>query len=121
VDGGKAATGLSRNTGGQWGFGRNQACHTWRSGLGIARDGALLYVAGDGLTLMTLAEALRLAGAERAMELDIHDVWSTFNVFQPASRARGKTQAIKLLPTMPRPAERYLTPDDRDFVAALIR
>jgi len=121
VDGGKLATGLSRNSGSQWGFGRNQACHTWRSGLGISRDRALLYVAGDGLTLMTLAEALKLAGAERAMELDIHDVWSTFNVFQPASRGRGKPRATKLLPTMPRSAERYLTPDDRDFIAAFIR
>jgi hypothetical protein len=121
VDSGRPVDGLSRNQGNKWGFGRNQACYTWRSGIGISRDGALLYIAGDGLTLMTLAEAFKLAGAERAMELDIHDVWSTFNVFQPGAHAKGRPRATKLLPTMPRPAERYLTPDDRDFVAAFIR
>ncbi|MGC4087515.1 MAG: phosphodiester glycosidase family protein [Polyangiaceae bacterium] len=120
VDGGEVVSGLAQNAGGAWGFTLNQGYYTWRSGLGIARDGSLMYLAGDGLTLVSLATALRHAGALRAMELDIHDQWSTFNVFTPSLEQPG-LQATKLLPSMPRPAERYLAPDDRDFIAAFIR
>jgi len=121
VDGGAPVAGLERNVGGAWGFGRNQAYYTWRSAIGITSDGALLYLAGDGLTLMSLANALAHAGALRAMELDIHEHWSSFNVYQPKPGQESELVATKLLPGMPWPARRYLTPDDRDFVAAFVR
>jgi hypothetical protein len=112
---------LEQNPGGAWGR-LNHTLFIWRSGLGIARDGALLYVAGNGLTLMALAQAMRQAGAVRAMELDIHHAWPSFNVFQPkAANRRRHLLATKLMPSMRRPAERYLSPDDRDFVAAFVR
>ncbi len=99
--------------------GRN-APGMWRSGLGIARDGALFYVAGHGLTLGLLADALKHVGAVRAMQLDIHQQWPSFHVYQPAARGR-KLVATKLLTNMRHRADRYLAPDDRDFVAAFIR
>jgi hypothetical protein len=121
VDDGAPLHGLDRNTHGRWGR-LNHRLDIWRSGLGISADGALIYLAGDGLTLASLAQALQHAGAVRAMELDIHDAWPAFNVFQPAESAK-QTQLIatKLSPGMRHPAERYLTPDDRDFVAAFVR
>lgn len=91
------------------------------SGLGITRDGALLYVVGHRLTRRLVAQALQHAGAERGMELDAHTVWQSFNVYQPSQRGDGTIVATKLNKDMRLPATRYLTPDDRDFVAAFVR
>jgi hypothetical protein len=91
-----------------------------RSGLGIARDGALIYVVGHRLTAGLLAEALQRAGAVRAMHLDAHCQWQSFNVFQPAESGR-ELVATKLTQDMRLPATRYLIPDDRDFLAAFVR
>jgi len=92
-----------------------------RSGLGITRDSALLYVVGHGLTPALLAEALQHAGALRAMQLDAHSQWQSFNIFQPAGEAARGLVATKLTPDMRLPATRYLVPDDRDFLAAFVR
>jgi hypothetical protein len=80
-----------------------------RSGIGVTKTGALVYVAGPALSVKTLAEALQRAGAVRAMTLDINPEWVTFNLFQPVP--------AKLYPQMQRPATRYLgpTPESRDF------
>ena len=48
---------------------------------GIDAQGNLIYVASDGLSVRTLAELLKRAGAVRAMELDINYPWVSFNVF----------------------------------------
>jgi hypothetical protein len=45
---------------------------TWRSGVGVDASGDLLYVGGDRMSLHTLAQALRDAGAIRGMQLDVH-------------------------------------------------
>jgi hypothetical protein len=51
------------------------------------------------------------------MELDINSYWTSFNAYAH----RGARQPFKLLEEMERPAERYLTPDDRDFFAVYLR
>ena len=93
----------------------------WRRGLGVASDGSLVYVAGHGLTLSLLAEVLQHVGSVRGMELDIHQQWPSFHVFQPSTRRGAKLVATKLLQNMRHPANRYLAPDDRDFVAVFLR
>ena len=113
--------GLKHNRGGAWGPSLNQNLFTWRSGLGLTRAGDVIYVAGDGLTLSSLARALQMAGAETAMQLDIHNGWCSFNVFQPKRRHGSQIIATTLNRYMTRPAERYLTPDDRDFLAVFLR
>jgi len=120
LEDGQLPAGLSRNRGGGWGR-LNHNLYAWRSGLGIGADGALIYLAGEGLNLVTLAKALQRAGAVRAMELDMHRQWPSFNVFQPGGLLHPKLVATKLLKDTRHPAERYLTPDDRDFVAAFVR
>jgi hypothetical protein len=92
-----------------------------RSGLGVTRDGALLYILGHRLTQGLLAEALQHAGAVRGMQLDAHMQWQSFNVFQPVGGGGHGLVATKLLEDMRQPATRYLVPDDRDFVAAFLR
>ncbi len=116
VDGGRTVPGLAGNTGGRWGTVRN-GLPTWRSGLGISAGGDLVYVAGDQLTLGVLGDALVRVGAVRAMELDIHDGMVTFNLFSHDPALVGH----KLLPDMPKPADRYLRPDWRDFFTVTSR
>jgi hypothetical protein len=116
VDHGRPVPGLDVNADNRWGSAKNQLQYTWRSGIGVDPDGNLYYVAGDQLTLRTLARALAAAGAVRGMELDIHPNMVHLFVYRhdPGTDMPVPT---KLLANMRGPAERYLVPDLRDFVA----
>jgi hypothetical protein len=118
VDRGHPASGLTRNANGAWGSSRNQFQYTWRSGLGTDANGNLVYVAGDGLTLQTLAQAMVDAGIQRGMELDIHPNMESFSSWRPTGNSVVPT---KLLPGMRRSADRYLTVDQRDFFYLTLR
>lgn len=120
VDRGRPVDGLVTNRGTLWGSARNQLQYTWRSGIGTDKSGDTVYVAGAGLTLQTLANALSQAGVVRGMELDIHSGMASFASWTPD---RGGTTAtpVKLLPGMSRSADRYLAPDQRDFFYLTLR
>ncbi|WP_116199070.1 phosphodiester glycosidase family protein [Amycolatopsis circi] len=118
VDHGSTVPDLGRNPAGAWGSASNQYQYTWRSGLGTDRAGDLIYVAGNGLTLDTLAAAMAQAGIQQGMELDIHSPMVTFDSYRPDLPGRGPT---KLLPGIPGAADRYLQPDQRDFFATALR
>lgn len=117
VDQGSVVPDLAANPNQQWG---NQAAgvFTWRSALGVDRQGKVIYAGGDGMDLVSLANTMRRAGAVRAMELDIHNRMVTFNLFQHAT---GGLRAAKLTPSMSDSAFRYLSTDQRDFVAVFGR
>lgn len=121
VDHGRAVKGLTRNTHFSWGSRQSQLEYVWRSGLGVDAAGHLIYIAGNKFTLTTLAAALVQAHAVRAMELDIHNDMVTANLFAPEPNHPGQVRAAKLLPQMPRPATRYLQPDQRDFFTVTLR
>lgn len=121
VDHGRAVRGLTRNTHFSWGSRRSQLEYVWRSGVGVDAGGHLIYIAGNTFTLKTLAAALVQAHAVRAMELDIHNDMVTANLFTPEPDHPGQVRAVKLLPQMPRPATRYLQPDQRDFFTVQLR
>ncbi len=108
---GRAVDGVATNAGGKWGTVAN-SLPTWRSGLGVTASGDLVYVAGNQLTLGVLANTLVRAGAVTAMELDIHNGMVTFNLF---THTDGQVLGHKLLPNMSKSANRYLSPDWRDF------
>ncbi|GAB3362204.1 MULTISPECIES: phosphodiester glycosidase family protein [Amycolatopsis] len=118
VDHGSPVPALDRNPAGAWGSASNQYQYTWRSGLGTDRDGNLIYVAGNGLTLTTLAAAMTQAGIQQGMELDIHSPMVTFDSYRPDLPGHGP---VKLLPGIPGAADRYLQPDQRDFFATTLR
>ena len=103
--------------GAEWGATVGNAVRVWRSGLGVDAKGNLLYAAANDQTVGSLAHILIHAGAVRAMELDINSYWISFNTYA----APGGLQPSKLLSETERPAERYLTPDDRDFFAIYSR
>ncbi len=97
-----------------WGKTVHNVVATWRSGLGLSADGRyLIYAAGDGLTISSLANALASGGASRAMQLDINSWWVRFVTYAPG--ASGHLVAQKLLADMVGDTRQFLAPDTRDF------
>ena len=85
VDNSNPVPGLNANDNSHWGFTLSGAVYVWRSGVGITRNGALVYVGGPDLNITDLADVLARAGAVRAMELDINTDWVNFSVYKPPS------------------------------------
>jgi hypothetical protein len=113
------ATGALNDTS-KWGGTLGNKVFVWRSGVGIDRNGDLIYVGGNGLNITTLANVLVAAGAVRAMELDINSEWVSYFTYQGGA-ASGPITGVKLLPDMQRPANRYLQSGTRDFIALFAR
>ena len=113
ITGGQIVDGLTGNAHGNWGSARSQFQYTWRSGIGTDARGNLIYVAGHGLTLATLATAMQHAGIREGMELDIHSAMVSFNIEQPS--VKGPITSRRLLGSMSSPTDRYLNDDQRDF------
>jgi len=98
-----------------WGGTVGAAYYVWRSGVGVTASGDLVYVAGDALSVRSLASLLKDAGAVRAMELDINPEWVSYMWYSPRSGA-GSPVPHKLAPFV-RPAHRYYSASSRDFFA----
>jgi hypothetical protein len=109
VDNGQPVPGLNAADTTQWGETLGNAVYVWRSGVGITADGALVYVAGPGLSITDLADLLARAGAVRAMELDINTDWVHFASYTPSTPTGAATPAngADLLPTMVGTPARY--------------
>jgi len=119
---GALVPGLSDNEDGRWGATFGNKILAWRSAVGVTGDGALVYGYGDGLGSQSLAQLMLRAGCVRAMQLDINTVWTTFNFYAPTRYLDPlSVQGTKLLPESFKSANRYLTPDARDFVAVYAR
>ena len=114
VDGGSLVPGLADANSSQWGGTVGNKIYVWRSGVGVDARGNLIYAAGPGLNVATLAEILRRAGCVRAMELDINSWWVTFAVY--TADGHGGVQPSNLLPSMIRSPSRYLSNSTRDFI-----
>ena len=114
VDHGALVAGLADASSSLWGGTVDNKIYVWRSGVGVDAHGNLVYAAGPGLNVATLAEILRRAGCVRAMELDINTWWVSFTVYAPGTN--GALHASNLLPSMVRPPDRYLTDGTRDFI-----
>jgi len=86
---------------------------TWRSGIGITADGDLLFAAGNNLNPLTLAEALKMAGAVNAIQLDINPYWVRFNIFN--SVGSGQYDSTPLNKDMQDGSKEYLNGYQKDF------
>jgi len=110
VDNAREAHGLRNPKSTKWGsvVGPNDA--VWRSGLGITKSGALVYVAGPSMTLSDLANVMVLAGVEEGMELatglDFVQL-STFTGTPGTVLNAGNGRS--LLPSMPGGPDRYFS------------
>ena len=118
VDGGAPVPGLATDR--AWGATVRNRVYVWRSGVGVTAAGALVYAAGPGLDVPSLASLLARAGAVRAMELDINTDWVNFTAYSPADPLGAATAAngATLLAGMHGGAGRYVGPWwNRDFIA----
>jgi hypothetical protein len=115
VDGGKPNPNVGNVS--MWGATLGGGAAVWRTALGIDRHGNLLYAAADQQTPASLAALMIHVGAVRAIELDINPEWASFNGYA----GRGGRNPIKLVPNPQQSAERWLSPDSRDFFAVYTR
>jgi hypothetical protein len=114
VDGGVPAAAATRPYP-FWGLTPTKSVIVWRSALGVDTAGNLIYVAAANIDSPAFAALVAKTGCVRAMQLDINHGFITFNTYKQVTP--GVVHGTKLLGTMSTPADRYLVPDDRDFVA----
>jgi hypothetical protein len=108
VDNSKEIHGLRNPKSTKWGTVIDPNEDVWRSGLGITPSGALVYVAGPGMSLSDLADVMLRAGVEEGMELDYGLDWVQFSSFtglpdHVITGANGQS----LLSSMPGAPSRY--------------
>jgi hypothetical protein len=122
VDNGAPVPGLNQNDNYRWGATLGGKVQVWRSGMGVTATGALVYAAGNDLSIVDLANVLARAGAVRAMELDINTAWVNFTHFDlnpgvPATADNGVrlTYDEEALPS------RYFYTLSRDFFTMSVR
>ena len=94
--------------------------NVWRSGIGITKDGRIVFVYGPALDVRTLAGLLRRAGAITAMQLDINPDWMSFMYYLPKDHPADPTP-VNLLPSQIQPPDRYYSLANRDFTAVFAR
>jgi hypothetical protein len=120
VENGKVPGSVDNNVTTQWGATLGGGYYVWRSGIGITRDGRILFVYGPALNVRELAALLRRAGAMTAMELDINPDWMSFMYYLPGHHPDNPAPKT-LLPDQLQPADRYYSPSGRDFTAVYAR
>ncbi|MEY9942324.1 hypothetical protein ABH932_006997 [Streptacidiphilus sp. MAP5-52] len=102
-----------------WGFTDQGMPFVPRSGVGIDKNGDIVYVGGRVLSVQTLAVLLQRAGAVTAMMLDINLSWPSFISYDGTHDTADPTPHN--LVNFVRPADRYYQPSSRDFVAVYAR
>ena len=119
IDNGVEAPDLNKSVLAKWGWTVKNAHFVWRSGIGVDASGNVIYVAGNSLSVQSLADLLKSAGAVRAMELDINAEWISY-MWYKNSHTSSTLVPFKLV-TFDRPANRYLSPSSRDFFAVYLK
>ncbi len=97
-----------------WGYTIGGKVATYRSALGVSRDGrTLYYAAGGGLTRPELAKALLSAGVYQAIQMDINDYWVHFDAIQSIGQRLTAAPLLDIM--MQEDDQRYLKGFTRDF------
>jgi Phosphodiester glycosidase len=120
VDHGRVPASVNQNVETSWGATLGGGYYVWRSGLGITRDGRVIFVYGPALDVQDLAELLQRAGVVEGMQLDINPYWMSYEYYQ-ADGHPADPSPVALLPTQQQTAYRYYSPYSRDFTAAYAR
>jgi hypothetical protein len=114
VDHGLVPASVNQDVLGSWGATLGGGYYVWRSGLGVTRDGRVIFVYGPALDVRSLAGLLRRAGAVEALQLDINPYWMSFEYYQ-AHGHPADPRPVNLLPTQQQSAYRYYSVYSRDF------
>ncbi len=123
VDNSKPVPGLTKANSTKWGLTLGGGYNVWRSGLGITKDGALVYVGGPSMSISDLANVLVRAGAVEGMELDINTDWVQYSTYVgPAHTPINGGDGRSLLSNMPGSPSRYFAAYwARDFFTMSLR
>jgi hypothetical protein len=120
VTDGKVPATVDNNVETSWGATLGGAYYVWRSGIGVTRDGRVIFVYGPALDVRTLADLLKRAGCVSAMQLDINPDWMSFMYYLPKHHP-GDPTPVNLLPDQVQPPDRYYAGANRDFTAVYAR
>ena len=102
-----------------WGLTDGGNSFVARSGVGVDRNGDVIYVGGRLMSVETLADTLQRAGAVSAMMLDINLSWPSFISYDGT---RHPTDPVPYnLVNFVRAPTRYYDQSSRDFVAVYAR
>lgn len=96
-----------------WGRTITSDIYTWRSGVGITREGNLIFAIGNNLNPETLAIALKMGGAIDAIQLDINPFWVRFTVFN--YNENNKYDSSVLMKGVYDGAKEFLNGYEKDF------
>jgi Phosphodiester glycosidase len=120
VDHGQVAADANSDVTTNWGATLTGGYYVWRSGIGITKDGRIVYVYGSALNAQDLGLLLKRAGAVEGMQMDINPAWMKFDYYQ-AKGSPGDPTPVPLLPTQQPSPYSYYTPSTRDFTAVYAR
>jgi hypothetical protein len=120
VDRGQTVSDANLSVQSAWGATLGGGDWVWRSGLGITKDGRIVYVYGQALDAKDLALLLQRAGAVEGMQLDINPAWMKFDLYTTHGNTT-QPSAVPLLPSQQPSVYSYLTPSTRDFTAVYAR
>jgi Phosphodiester glycosidase len=120
VDHGKVAADAASDVTSNWGATLGGGYYVWRSGIGITKDGRVVYVYGPALDAQDLGKLLQRAGAVEGMQMDINPAWMKFDYYQ-AKHSPADPAPVPLLPTQQPSPYSYYTPSTRDFTAVYAR
>lgn len=96
-----------------WGRTPTTEIYTWRSGIGITKEGNLIYAVGNNLSPTTLAYALQAGGATDAIQLDINPFWVRFSIFDYLGN--GNYNSTSLMKGVYNGAKQFLGGYEKDF------
>jgi hypothetical protein len=120
VDHGEVPAAVNQDVETSWGATLGGAYDVWRSGIGMTGNGRVIFVYGPALSVHSLADLLKRAGAVEAMQLDINPYWMSYECYQADGHPDDPTP-VNLLPTQQQTAYRYYSEYSRDFTAVYAR
>ena len=105
-----------------WGFTLpGKGAQTERSGLCVTTSGHLLYSWGDDVSGTSLARAMKMAGCDYGMHLDMNPYHTGFLFTAIDDLAGKKVRSQLLTPSMSIPTDRYIQYSPKDFFYVMVR
>jgi hypothetical protein len=118
VDDARVPASVDANVQSDWGATLGGGYFVWRSGLGVTRDGRVIFVYGPALNVRQLATLLQHAGAVEALQLDINPAWTSYEFYRGNA---ADPVPHPVLPTQQGATDRYYGIYTRDFTAVFAR
>jgi len=105
-----------------WGFTLpGKGAQTERTGLCVTTSGHLVYAWGDDVSATSLARALKMAGCDYAMHLDMNPLHTGYLFTAIDDLAGKKYRSTLLSPSMSIPTDRYIQYAPKDFFYVMVR